>query len=337
MASQDTTTPSVTTSGTNTGPYFLACNVCRWNSQEIGMMFEKPTSLALQLQKNEDNQPDVQEFDNLKEHFEKHLRVNTPSLPSSFLSFTSSGSFNKMFSSSSLLGGSSHYDFHHLGSGSSAQQQQQQLHGKLDDITSYEPSVKVEYTESKTLDALKGLRDVDRVSTLDQRYTQLYDQPYLMDQIHPQRIHLCVKRSKRCHTCRHILIKPEQKAQATRFKIKLVAMNNIPNISIINIFSNPSTTSTSSSALNLNVLQQQQSISLKVGVVFQFALKFTNRLYEELSVTLATLQPPRHRPSPPSINNNNKNDDDNNNKQSLPSPPPLSVNGRVTIVSPILQ
>ena len=28
------------------GPYFLACNVCRWNSKEIDMTFEKPTSLA---------------------------------------------------------------------------------------------------------------------------------------------------------------------------------------------------------------------------------------------------------------------------------------------------
>lgn len=42
--------------------------------------------------------------------------------------------------------------------------------------------------------------------------------------VHPQRIHLAIKRSKRCRNCRHILIKPEQKAQATRFKIKLVAM-----------------------------------------------------------------------------------------------------------------
>ncbi|CAO3626361.1 unnamed protein product [Cunninghamella echinulata] len=330
MASQDTT--STTASGANTGPYFLACNVCRWNSQEIGMMFEKPTSLALQLQKNEDNQPDVQEFDNLKEHFEKHLRVNTPSLPSSFLSFSNTGSFNKMFSSSNLLGGSNPYDLHHIGNGG---QQQQQVHGKLDDVTSYEPSVKVEYTETKTLDTLRSLRDIDRVSTLSQRYTQLYDQPYVMDQIHPQRIHLCIKRSKRCRTCRHILIKPEQKAQATRFKIKLVAMNYIPNISIINIFSN---SSTSSSAFNLNAIQQQlQPISLKVGVVFQFALKFTNRLYEELSITLATLQPPRHRSSSSSNNNNNNNsnnkgvEENKNNNTNKQQP---SVNGRVTIVSP---
>ena len=35
-----------TASQTNIGPYFLACNVCRWTSRDIDMTFEKPTSLA---------------------------------------------------------------------------------------------------------------------------------------------------------------------------------------------------------------------------------------------------------------------------------------------------
>lgn len=35
--------------GPGPGPYFLACNVCRWSSQEIDMTFEKPTSLARKL------------------------------------------------------------------------------------------------------------------------------------------------------------------------------------------------------------------------------------------------------------------------------------------------
>lgn len=42
--------------------------------------------------------------------------------------------------------------------------------------------------------------------------------------LQPQRIHLRTKRVKRCRSCRHILIKPEQKAQSTKFKIKLVAL-----------------------------------------------------------------------------------------------------------------
>ncbi|KAI8889768.1 hypothetical protein K501DRAFT_266554 [Backusella circina FSU 941] len=38
-----------TTAGPGPGPYFLACNVCRWSSQEIDMTFEKPTSLACKV------------------------------------------------------------------------------------------------------------------------------------------------------------------------------------------------------------------------------------------------------------------------------------------------
>ncbi|KAI8086676.1 dynactin p62 family-domain-containing protein [Halteromyces radiatus] len=300
VASKEATSSSM--SATNTGPYFLACNVCRWNSQEIGMVFEKPTSLALQLQKNEDALPDVQEFDHLKEHFEKHLRVNTPSLPSSYLSFSGSG-YNKILGSGGMLGSS--YDLYHS---AGHHQQQQQMQGRLDDISTYETSVQVPEKESATLESLMGLRDMNRISTLAQRYTQLHDQPYHMDQIHPQRIHLCIKRSKRCRTCRHILIKPEQKAQATRFKIKLVAMNYIPNITITKIFTQQPSTST--------ILQQQQPLVLKLGVATQFALKFTNPLYEVMSVTLAT--------PPPQQKKNFGNEDDTS----------ATVNGRVTIISP---
>ncbi|KAI9494457.1 dynactin p62 family-domain-containing protein [Zychaea mexicana] len=249
VAAQEATPSSTPASA---GPYFLSCNVCRWNSKEIDMTFEKPTSLALQLQKTEETLPDAKEFDNLKDHLEKHLRLNVPpTLPTSFLSFSSSGAFSKM------MGSHLHHD---------AQSQQ----GKLDDLGAYEPSVHVPDDDAKLVDHLMSLRSVDQVSTLSQRFSQLHDQPYQLSQIHPQRIHLCIKRSKRCRTCRHILIKPEQKAQATRFKIKLVAMNYIPTISIVKL--------------------PRKTWPLQQGIPTQFVLKFTNPLYEEMSITLATPQ-----------------------------------------------
>ncbi|RCH94591.1 hypothetical protein CU097_010151 [Rhizopus azygosporus] len=243
VASQEPNQTSTTVTAP-AGPYFLACNVCRWTSQEISMTFEKPTSLALQLQKNEEALPDTKEFDQLKEHFEKHLRVNSvPSLPTTFLSFTSSSAFSKYMGTDSS------------GSG-----------GKIDDINGYEPSVQIPDDDLKLLDSMITLRNIDKVSTLTQRSTQLHDQPHELGKIHPQRIHLAIKRSKRCRTCRHILIKPEQKAQATRFKIKLVAMNYIPNITLI----------------------PKKNWPLQVNVPTQILLKFTNPLYEEMHITLAT-------------------------------------------------
>ncbi|KAI8150326.1 dynactin p62 family-domain-containing protein [Fennellomyces sp. T-0311] len=272
VAAQEATPSSTPASA---GPYFLSCNVCRWNSKEIGMTFEKPTSLALQLQKTEETLPDAKEFDSLKEHLEKHLRLNVPpTLPTSFLSFSSSGAFSKM------MGSHLHHD---------AQAQQ----GKLDDLGAYEPSVHVPDDDSRLVDNLMSLRSVDQVSTLSQRFSQLHDQPYQVSQIHPQRIHLCIKRSKRCRTCRHILIKPEQKAQATRFKIKLVAMNYIPNISIVKL--------------------PRKTWPLQQGIPTQFVLKFTNPLYEEMSITLATPQMQKEAGS---------NDDQ------------AQIRGKVTLLSP---
>ncbi|KAI8993174.1 dynactin p62 family-domain-containing protein [Pilobolus umbonatus] len=245
-------TSQMSTSSAGMGPYFLACNVCRWCSQEIDMTFEKPTSLALQLQKNEEALPDAKEFDHLKEHFEKCLRVNSPPpLPTSFLSFSSSAAFSKYMGS----------QFHH-----DAQFQQ----GKLDDITDYEPSMKIPDDDARLLDSMINLRSVDGISTLQQRTTQVHDQPYELSKVHPQRIHLAIKRSKRCRTCRHVLIKPEQKAQATRFKIKLVAMNYIPTITLVKL--------------------PRKNWPLKVGVPSQLVLKFINPLYEEMHITLATPQ-----------------------------------------------
>src|SRR5260370_30734277 len=51
-------------------------------------------------------------------------------------------------------------------------------------------------------------------------------------ELKPLRIPLNSKKTKRCPACRHSLIKPEQKAQSVRFKIKLVAANYIPAMTV---------------------------------------------------------------------------------------------------------
>lgn len=97
----------------------------------------------VQLQKNEEALPDAKEFDQLKEHYEKYLRVNTaPSLPSSFLSFSNtSAAFSK-----------------YMGSHTDASSQQ----GKIDDIKEYEPSVKIPDDDLKLLDSMITLRNIDK-------------------------------------------------------------------------------------------------------------------------------------------------------------------------------
>ncbi len=46
----------------------------------------------------------------------------------------------------------------------------------------------------------------------------------LSSDLQPLRTFLRTKRSKRCRTCRHILVKPEPKVISTRFRIRLLAV-----------------------------------------------------------------------------------------------------------------
>ncbi|CAE6490205.1 unnamed protein product [Rhizoctonia solani] len=57
-------------------PFILYCSFCRWDSEEVGISFEKPTGLALQLQRFEDSAPETLEFDHLKDHFEPLIRAS---------------------------------------------------------------------------------------------------------------------------------------------------------------------------------------------------------------------------------------------------------------------
>ncbi|OZJ01816.1 hypothetical protein BZG36_04815, partial [Bifiguratus adelaidae] len=238
-----------TASDDNGEAYYLSCGFCRWNSRQIGITFAKPTSLALQLQKSEDNLADNIEFDHLKEHFDK--AADALLATSSTSAFLSLHGLNSMYSKFGL-----------------SLPPTQNI--KEEDFNNYEPAMHKQDDDLQVLDQLMMLEHAHEASTTLQRSRQLHDQPALISNIRPQRIPLRVKKTKRCRSCRHVLIKPESKAQTSRFKIKLVAMNYIPAIAIVALPRKP--------------------WPFKVGIPMQFALKFTNPIYEEMHISLATTQ-----------------------------------------------
>ncbi|KAI1314757.1 hypothetical protein EDD11_001726 [Mortierella claussenii] len=224
------------------GQYHLICNMCQWNSQSIDMTFEKATGLAAQLQKTEETSPDVMEFVRLKDHLEKYFRNNNlkPTLPSSLLSSIQSGTIQSLrYVASSGQ--------HRSRAG--------------DDIAHYVPAVQV-MEDTENLDKLMSVVSLTQTTTMKQRLGHLHKQPYAPERLQPKRIHLRIKKSRRCRTCRHILVNPEQKAQSIRFKINLIALNQIPNITIASI---------------------QPMI---VQTLSRVILRFTNPRHEEAHVTV---------------------------------------------------
>ncbi|KAG0047218.1 hypothetical protein BGZ83_007689 [Gryganskiella cystojenkinii] len=228
-----------------TGQYHLSCNMCQWNSNEIGMTFDKPTGLAGQVQVTDEGLPDIKEYDRLKEHLEKYFRINglKPGIPSSLLSSIQTGTIQSL---------------RHV----SAANHKAQL---SDDIAHYTPAVQV-MEDTENLEKLMSVVSLDETTSMKQRLCQLQNQTYSTQRLQPQRIHLRIKKSRRCRSCRHILIKPDQKAVATKFKINLVALSQLPNITIAQV-QQPMIVQTVSTVILrfTNPRQEEAQVSLQVG------------------------------------------------------------------------
>lgn len=150
----------------------------------------------------------------------------------------------------------------------------------------------------ESADSSEGLRVLDHISdaeaiekmrtrgwTSTASITQQAEQkhpPRFVDDLRPTQVLLRTKRSKRCRTCRHILVKPEAKVQSTRFRIRLVALNYIPTISLKPLQPSPS--------MQLPLIDLNALPALRASQIL-FTLK--NPLFEPVKITLGT---PSHTP-----------------------------------------
>lgn len=111
----------------------------------------------------------------------------------------------------------------------------------------------------------------DASVTTEQARAQVEEGARFAHELWPIPYLLRSKRSKRCPVCRHIISKPESKVGNTRWRIRLVANNYIPSISI-----RPLDPPNPSAPL------------LKPRTPVQFLFTFKNPIFEEVKVTLAT-------------------------------------------------
>ena len=126
--------------------------------------------------------------------------------------------------------------------------------------------------EEKAIDKLRNF-GLDSTTTEEQRDNQVHN-PHFLDELRPLPTLLRTKRSRRCRFCRHILVKPEQKVSSTRYRLKLVAFNNIPTMDI-----KPLVTP-SDPAVDLTAMPPSRPL--------QLLLTLRNPLSDKVKVTLGT-------------------------------------------------
>ncbi|KAH8815887.1 dynactin Arp1 p62 subunit RO2 [Xylogone sp. PMI_703] len=282
------------------GSYVLSCGHCTWSSKEIGVQFEKSNGIYSQLSKIKNGggsrlTAKERRRDNRDEHrgsftsssplieepFEPHSLeldeiLDTESHFSNLLSFYKSQAADTAPSGS--LGFAGDYGF---GSPGALSRIMGLYAGGADKKIKTKPKPMREAVDvSEGLQILRSEdENVNRLrrggwnytTSLTQRREQLHN-PQFVDDLRPIATLLRTKRSKRCKQCRHILSKPESKVQTTRFRIRLVAQNYVPSISIKPIQSIP----------------PGQSSLLAPLRPTQFVLTFRNPLFDAVKVSIAT-------------------------------------------------
>ncbi|KAJ2635995.1 hypothetical protein GGF40_003275 [Coemansia sp. RSA 1286] len=224
-------------------PFSLACSVCCWDSREIKWEFEKATGISAQIERMKQDDKQIKEYANLLEYWRSVHRLSATTASAGLGAHTlNSGQFKHRFGASVMP-------------------------KTLTDsaIPEYKAVAYVETDHNRVSD-LMAIENADYVSRLSVN-------AYCNE---PQRVRLSMKLARRCRSCHHILIKPESKAQATRFKIQLMAANFIPKITL--------PVSLSPRLASDVVLPQKP---LRAGTAVPVVLRFSNPLYSEMQVCVS--------------------------------------------------
>lgn len=287
------------------GPWILSCGYCNWSSLDIGWQFDNnknmhqyiaklkigggtrststtPTDLAKSVDSEPpremepisvsalDNDPDLA-FASIRSFYSSQLSASYPSDPL----LTPSGGFNYS-SPSSLARIMSLYTGRSFGKKDTGKSSLMRESADVaEGLRIVDPRHDHEVIRKLRIEGWTGTASVTQQA--EQRQPSSF-----ADHLRPTSPLLRTKRSKRCRDCRHLLVKPEQKVQSTRFRIRLIALNYVPTISLKPLQPSPST--------ELPLVDLKAIPPLRPS---QFLLTLKNPLFDAVKVTLAT---PVHTP-----------------------------------------
>ena len=278
------------------GPFIIACDYCQWTTLDIGIQFDRPTKLNDKLAAARKDSNSKQAQGNTESEQDPRTAKSDPdetfTALKNFMSLqiSSAGSTNPLLTP----GGGYNYD------SPSSLARIMSLYTGHGSYGKKNTSKSAPMRESA--DASEGLHVIDLesdaaniqilreegyqgITSLEQRSAQRFPTRSVED-LYPVPTLLRTKRAKRCRVCRHILVKPEAKVVSTRYRIRLIALNYVPTISLKPL-QPPSSSAQPTPPIDLNNIP-----ALKAT---QFLLTLKNSLFDPVKITLGT---PTHTPGP---------------------------------------
>jgi dynactin-4 len=297
------------------GPFILSCSYCHWTSLDIGIKFEKANNITGQLQrirnggrvvatpKERESQAErllrrVSKDDGKDEASVEEQPVDEAP-PDADILFSNLSTFYKAQLADSadmatFNGATS--DFNISSPSSISRLLNMYTTGKKTRRGKPKPMREAlssgeglqDYDDSAEDEEIQRLQSEgwEGTTSPSQRQFQERHAPRYTQDLRPVASLLRTKRSKRCKTCRTLLSRPEPKVSTTRYKIKVLALNNVPKVSLRSLNSNPA--SITASFLTANLSSQSDHATLQPLMPYQFLLTLTNPLFDPIRVTLAT-------------------------------------------------
>ncbi|OBT62301.1 hypothetical protein VE03_09034 [Pseudogymnoascus sp. 23342-1-I1] len=302
--------------GVDSSHWVLSCASCSWSSSEIGIQFDRPNGIYSQLSRirnggavitppkeralgkdidrrpgerrstlskvteHDTPEPDADEgedtdptpetrFANLRAFYQGQMSSHGSAERSAFTNDYSYASPNAL---SRIMNLYTSY------SSPTPQKRTPQIREALSPSEGLRP-IPDPAAEAATILRLREEGWVGTPST-DQRAAQPFPtcDIHSTSELRPSPYLLRTKRTKRCRTCKHIVVRPEAKVQTSRFRMKMLAASYIPTLSIRPL---PSPASAAAAAAGGG------GQLLQPGATHQFVLTVRNPLYERVRVTLA--------------------------------------------------
>jgi dynactin 4 len=313
--------PTETAAEAPTGPFILSCGWCNWTSLDIGIKFEKHNNITGQLSKIRNGGKIVtspKERETQTERmFRRSVTHSTPEAESG--SETKSqdevvdvNDAEEMFSrlntfyrsqivessEGGLFGGVGSTEMP-FSSPSSISRLLNIYSGKNTKRNrpkpmreAFTPAEGLHVYDAEHEDSIIARQTKEgwsQTPTLSQRsfQTPSTQQSRFVSDLRPVASLLRTKRAKRCRTCRTLLAKPEPRMTSSRWRIRVLALNNVPRVSI-RALSAPPTTGPDMGVPPAPDQPLFEYKALQTGRTYQFLLTATNPLYDKIRVTLAT-------------------------------------------------
>ncbi|KAK3726019.1 hypothetical protein LTR37_000167 [Vermiconidia calcicola] len=280
--------PSDATGGDET--YVLQCHYCDWSTLEIKVQFNKPTKITEQLVKQRKSRTSASKekessakaaishddaFANLTTFYKDQL--NETGEPQNAYPGSPYSSPANLARIMNIYGGLSH---NALKKTRDKPQPMREAKGHAEGQTSFSGID----SDTGVIQRLQS-SGWDATTTSEQRLSApVNNEARFTDDLWPSATRLRTRRAKRCKSCRHIIARQEPKVGSMRYKIRLLAMNYIPRLSIRPL--NP-TVPITNPAFHLRPDMPEQE-KLQPHQTKQYILTIRNPLFETVKITLAT-------------------------------------------------